>query len=156
MPLSDKKIVAIDDTPSILNFLRISLESLGVHFHSAKTASHGLTLCETVKPDLVVLDLGLPDKEGFDILPHLHSIDPGRDIPVIVLTVRNSQEDRDKAARLGANAYLTKPFEMSALIEHICTQLGTDRPAYMPQYGTREDEEFPYGSRARLQYAVDA
>lgn len=145
MPLSDKKIVVIDDTHSILNFLRISLEALGVSFHGARTATGGLALCETYKPDIVVLDLGLPDKEGFEILPHLHALNKEKEIPVIVLTVRNSQEDREKAAHLGANAYITKPFEMSMLLETICDQLGTERPAYMPAYGTREDEEFPYG-----------
>lgn len=132
MPLSDKKIVAIDDTHSILNFLRISLEALGVEFHGAMTASGGLALCEKVKPDAIVLDLGLPDKEGFDIMPQLNSLNKTPPIPVIVLTVRNSQEDRDKAASLGAGAFVTKPFEMNTLLEVICSQLHIDRPLNLP------------------------
>jgi len=146
MPLSDKSIVAIDDTHSILNFLRISLEAVGVHFHGAMTASGGLALCETHHPDIVVLDLGLPDREGFEILPRLRALNKDREMPVIVLTVRNSQEDRDRALNLGASAYITKPFEMSALLEVICEKLGLPRPAYMPTYGTRADDEFPYGT----------
>ena len=148
MPLTDKRIVAIDDTYSILNFLRISLESIGMKFHGAMTASGGLALCDTYQPDLVVLDLGLPDKEGFDILPRLNSLRKDHKTPVIVLTVRNSQEDRDKATTLGASAYVTKPFEMSRLLEVICDQLGVPRPTYMPGYGTNADAEFPYGTPA--------
>ena len=146
MPLSDKRIVAIDDTHSILNFLRISLEALGVDFHGAMTAAGGLSLCETHKPDIIVLDLGLPDKEGFDILPRLIALNKEKKVPVIVLTVRNSQEDREKAEILGASAYITKPFEMSVLLETICDKLSLERPAYIPPCGTKADEEFPYGA----------
>jgi len=130
MPLSNRTIVAIDDTHSILSFLRISLETLGVHFYGAMTASGGLSLCETHRPDLVVLDLGLPDKEGFDILPRLRTLNKDKNVPVIVLTVRNSQADRDKAAALGAAAYITKPFEMNTLLEVICQQLGLEPKTY--------------------------
>src|SRR5882724_7595621 len=104
MPFMNKHIVAIDDTHSILNFLRISLEALGARFQGAATASGGLALCESDRPDLIVLDLGLPDKEGLDILPRLKRIDRTGNIPVIVLTVRNGREDREMAAKLGASA----------------------------------------------------
>lgn len=137
MLLADKHIVAIDDTHSILNFLRISLESLGARFHGAATASGGLALCESDLPDLIVLDLGLPDKEGFDILPRLKRIGKSGEIPIIVLTVRNSQEDRETAASMGASAYITKPFEMSALLEVIYDKLHITRPGYMPPYDPR-------------------
>jgi two-component system, OmpR family, KDP operon response regulator KdpE len=123
MSLTNRHIVAIDDTHSILNFLRISLEAVGARFHGTATASGGLALCESDKPDLIVLDLGLPDKEGFDILPRLKKIDKNGKVPVIVLTVRNTQEDRDKAASLGASAYITKPFEMDALLDIIYDKL---------------------------------
>lgn len=65
MPLANKHIVAIDDTDSILTLLRISLETEGATFSGAATASGGLAICETKYPDLVILDLGLPDHEGF-------------------------------------------------------------------------------------------
>lgn len=123
MQFQNKHIVVIDDTHSILNFLRISLESLGARFSGAATASGGLALCESEKPDLIVLDLGLPDKEGFDILPRLRRIDRERCVPIIVLTVRNQKEDRDMARNLGANAYITKPFIMSELLDEMRVQL---------------------------------
>jgi DNA-binding response OmpR family regulator len=123
MPLMNKHIVAIDDTHSILNFLRISLEALGAKFQGAATASGGLAMCESDRPDLIVLDLGLPDKEGLDILPRLKRLDKGNAIPIIILTVRNRPEDRELAKSLGACAYITKPFIMNDLIEAIHLQL---------------------------------
>jgi DNA-binding response OmpR family regulator len=128
MQFLNKHIVVIDDTDAILSFLRISLEAMGARFSGAATASGGLALCESEKPDLVVLDLGLPDKEGLDILPRLRRIDKESQIPVIVLTVRNQKEDRDMAKRLGASAYITKPFVMSELIDEIRAQLHLDAP----------------------------
>jgi two-component system KDP operon response regulator KdpE len=129
MSLTNRHIVAIDDTHSILNFLRISLEAVGARFNGMATASGGLALCESDRPDLIVLDLGLPDKEGFDILPRLKRISQKENIPVIVLTVRNTAEDREKAAMLGADAYITKPFEIDALLDAIYEKL--DERHYM-------------------------
>ncbi len=140
MQFLNKHIVVIDDTHSILNFLRISLEALGARFNGAATASGGLALCESEKPDLIVLDLGLPDKEGLDILPRLRRIDKERHVPIIVLTVRNQKEDRDMARMLGASAYLTKPFIMSELIEEMRVQLQLDVVPHL-RLVSAEDEE---------------
>ncbi len=123
--LQGKRILAIDDTPAILTFLRVSLETLGAEFHEAQTASYGLALCEELKPDLIVLDLGLPDKEGMNILPRLKRMDKKSASPiVIVLTVRNEQRYKDMARDLGADAYVTKPFRMENLLELMHEKLG--------------------------------
>src|ERR1700727_1723548 len=119
MPLANKHIVAIDDTHSILTFLRISLEALGATFQGAATASGGMALCETAHPDLVILDLGLPDKEGLRILPRLKHMNKEHELRVVVLTVRKEQETMKAAMDLGADAYVTKPFIMDDLIEVI-------------------------------------
>ncbi len=128
MPFINKHIVAIDDTHSILNFLRISLEAEGARFQGVATASGGLALCETDRPDLIVLDLGLPDKEGFDILPRLKRLDRGGNLPIIVLTVRNGQKDREMAKLLGASAYITKPFVMNDLLDYMRKLLHIEEP----------------------------
>jgi DNA-binding response OmpR family regulator len=120
-------IVAIDDTPSILTFLRISLEAQGYTFHAAATAASGLELCQQIKPDLVILDLGLPDRDGIDILPELKQDTTSKHPPVVVLTVRKEQDMRDKAMQQGADAYLSKPFLMEALLEIIHEKLPTAR-----------------------------
>ena len=71
MTLQGKKIVAIDDTKAILTFLEIFLEGQGTDFYKASTAESGLDTCKIVAPDLVVLDLGLPDKDGLNLLPDI-------------------------------------------------------------------------------------
>lgn len=129
MPLTNKHIVAIDDTHAILTFLRISLEALGASFHGAATAAGGIALCETENPDLIILDLNLPDQEGLKILPRLKHISKERNVPVVVLTVHKEQEARDTAAQLGASAYLTKPFIMDDLLDVIHAQLQLGRGA---------------------------
>lgn len=142
MQLVNKHIIAIDDTHSILSFLRISLETLGARFHGAATASGGLALCEAENPDLIVLDLGLPDKEGLDILPRLKRLNKNRNTPIIILTVRNSPEDRERAKALGASAYMTKPFVMNDLIDVILKELDIETPAY-PSLIEKEKDSGP-------------
>lgn len=132
MPFMNRHIIAIDDTHSILTFLRISLEALGATFYGAATAAGGIALCETEKPDLVILDLGLPDKEGLDIISRLKRIHKERNVPIIVLTVRKEQETMERAHLLGADAYVTKPFIMDDLIEVIREKLQLGRPAERP------------------------
>lgn len=131
MPLMNKHIVVIDDTHSILTFLRISLEALGATFHGAATAAGGIALCEMVNPDLVVLDLGLPDKEGFNILPRIKHLGKRKNVQVIVLTVRKEQGDVEQAAQLGADAYVTKPFVMDDLIAVIYDKLNLPHEAHL-------------------------
>src|SRR5262249_33305002 len=126
----NKHIVAIDDAASVLTFLRVSLEEMGAEFHDAQTAAGGLALCEQIKPDPVVLDLGLPDKEGFTILPQLKRLDTDTHAPVVVvLTVRNDIKYRAMAEALGADAYVTKPFRMEDLVEVIHDKLGIRQSA---------------------------
>lgn len=118
--LTGKKILAIDDALSIRTFLRISLESQNVEFHEAGDGTTGLALVKKIQPDLVVLDLGLPDVDGLDILPIIKNPEDGRPAPrVIVLTVRKENETKDKARELGADAYITKPFLVDELMEAI-------------------------------------
>lgn len=116
--LDGKIILAIDDARSIRTFLRISLESQGVEFHEAGTAREGLALCREVKPDLVVLDLGLPDVDGLTILPEIKAQE-GSVPRVVVLTVRKENEMKERARDLGADDYVTKPFMVDELMEVI-------------------------------------
>ena len=131
MNLSNKCIVVIDDTISILTFLRISLESMGATFHGAATAAGGLSLCESTQPDLVILDLGLPDREGINILPRIKRLVKDGNLPVIVLTAHKEQEILDMAMELGADAYITKPFVVDDLIKTIQAQLQIRQDAHL-------------------------
>lgn len=119
--LAGKHILAIDDTPSIRTFLRISLLSHGAAFHEAATAEEGLAKSLLLQPDIVVLDLGLPDRDGLDILPDIMKTE--KPPAVIILSVRKEQRTRDIAFELGAVGYVTKPFIMEDLLDVIYEQV---------------------------------
>ncbi|MGE0754038.1 MAG: response regulator [Alphaproteobacteria bacterium] len=117
MTLAEKNILVIDDTASIRTFLRISLQAHGAKFHEAGSGEEGIRLCKHVQPDLIVLDLGLPDKDGLDVLPEIKQNDTKP--KVIILSVRKDPVTRSRAAELGADDYMTKPFLMEDLLEVI-------------------------------------
>lgn len=120
MRLANKKILVIDDAASIRTFLRISLQAEGATYFEAATANQGLEICQREHPDLVVLDLGLPDRDGLDILPEIKkSFAANQPPPVVVLTVRREQNIISKAYALGADAYVPKPFLVEDLLEVI-------------------------------------
>jgi DNA-binding response OmpR family regulator len=120
MVLRNHTIVVIDDTISIRTFLRISLEGHGATFYEAGTAEEGLALCAKVGPDVIVLDLGLPDKDGLEIIRELKRLDGHATPPkIIILSVRKEQRTKYLAYALGADGYLSKPFLMEDLIEMI-------------------------------------
>lgn len=117
MFLQGKKILVIEDAFSIRTFLRIALTAHGSIFDESETAERGVDICRQITPDLVVLDLGLPDKDGLEILPIIKKMN--NHTKVIILSVRKEQKIKDKAFELGADAYLTKPFLMEELLELI-------------------------------------
>lgn len=126
MTLKHRKILAIDDTSSIRTFLRISLQAQGAEFFEADTATLGLDMCREIKPDLVVLDLGLPDRDGLDILAEIKQVQEDGYIPkVLILSVRKEARTKEVARSLGANAYMTKPFLVEELLETIDTTLNS-------------------------------
>ncbi len=109
-------IVIIDDEAQIRKILSIALESSGFKIVESETAKDGIVQTATSHPQLVILDIGLPDMDGFSVIKELRS---WTNIPVIILSVRNSEEDIVKALDLGADDYLTKPFNTSELIARI-------------------------------------
>lgn len=119
MLLSKHDILVIDDSPGIRTFLNVSFGRSGARIHEAPNADTALKLFRNVKPDLVILDLGLPDKDGLDLLPDLCAEDTGKQLAIIVLSVRNDTYSRTKALERGAHAYVTKPFMMEELYESI-------------------------------------
>lgn len=123
MELRQKKMLVIDDTAAIRTFLRISLEAQDVKIFEADKGSEGIEICRKEKPDLVVLDLGLPDMDGLNVLNEIKGMFKDYLPLVIILSVRKDQRTIDQAISLGANAYLTKPFIMDDLVEVIREQI---------------------------------
>jgi len=105
-------VLVIDDEVQIRRLLRVALEKLGYAVHEAATGADGLQMVLGKKPDLVLLDLGLPDKDGAAVLAELRSWST---IPVIILSVRNSEEDIVHLLDAGADDYIIKPFNTGEL-----------------------------------------
>ena len=111
-----RKVLVIDDEISICKFLRVSLESGQYEVAEAHTANEGIQSTIAFRPDIVILDLGLPDRSGHDVLKELRSWSK---VPIIILTVQDADEDKVQALDHGADDYLTKPFSVPELMARI-------------------------------------
>jgi two-component system KDP operon response regulator KdpE len=107
------RVLVVDDEPQIRRLLRVSLAAQGYHLVEAGTGEQALTLAATEHPDLVILDLGLPDMDGQEVVRRLRE---WTTIPIIVLSVRDREKDKVQAFDQGADDYVTKPFGMSELM----------------------------------------
>jgi len=121
-------LLVIDDEAQIRKFLRISLSAQGYQVVEAGNGRDGLAQAALAKPDLVVLDLGLPDMDGKDVLAELRE---WSQVPVLVLSVRASEGEKVLALDGGANDYVTKPFaiqEFLARVRVLLRQAGAGEP----------------------------
>jgi two-component system KDP operon response regulator KdpE len=114
--INEGTILIIDDEVQIRRLLEITLSANGYKISEASTGKEGLALAATGHPVLVILDLGLPDSDGLDVLKKLRE---WYQKPIIILSVRNSEDDIIKALDNGANDYLTKPFRTGELLARI-------------------------------------
>jgi two-component system KDP operon response regulator KdpE len=106
----------IEDEAPIRKFLRTGLESQGFQLAEATTAREGLAQAATRAPDLVLLDLGLPDMDGFELVKRLREWST---TPVLILSARGQEKDKIQALDAGADDYITKPFSMGELLARI-------------------------------------
>lgn len=119
------KILVIEDDNYISNFISVSLKKDNYDVLLAKSASEGLFLFSSHHPDIILLDLGLPDKDGLDIIRELRE---SSDIPILVVSARGLEREKIEALDLGANDYITKPFYMGELMARIrVVERGLDR-----------------------------
>lgn len=109
-------ILVIDDEPQIRKFLRISLAANGYEVAEAANAQDGIAAVTASPPDLLILDLGLPDQDGQDVISAVRAVS---DVPIIVLSVRSSEMDKVEALDRGANDYVVKPFGIAELMARI-------------------------------------
>jgi two-component system KDP operon response regulator KdpE len=107
------RVLVVDDEPQILRALRTSLGANGFEVLTAETGEQALAQAAAADPDLVILDLGLPDIDGTEVVRRLRS---WTDVPVIVLSVRSGQDDKIGALDAGADDYVTKPFGVGELL----------------------------------------
>jgi two-component system KDP operon response regulator KdpE len=123
-------ILVIEDDPQIRRFLRATLAAEGYQFHEALTAEEGLAQAAARQPDLVLLDLGLPDHDGFDVIRQIRQ---WSQLPIVVLSARGQEKDKIAALDLGADDYVAKPFAVGELLARI--RAAMRRATSVPQDG---------------------
>jgi two-component system KDP operon response regulator KdpE len=110
------RVLVVDDEPQIRRLLRVSLAAQGYRIVEAGSGDQALTRVAAEQPDLVILDLGLPDMDGQEVVRRLRE---WTKVPIIVLSVRDRENDKVRAFDQGADDYVTKPFGMSELMARI-------------------------------------
>jgi two-component system KDP operon response regulator KdpE len=118
--------ILIEDEPQIRRFVRSALEAEGWVVHEADTAKRGLADAGTRKPDLLVVDLGLPDGDGLDLIRDVRG---WSNVPIVVLSARADETDKIAALDAGADDYLTKPFGVGELLARVRANLRRPRSA---------------------------
>lgn len=110
------RVLIVDDEPQIRRFLRTSLPPHGYDCVEAEDAAGALTAYVKERPDVIVLDLGLPDRDGFSVIQEVRK---EALTPIVILSARDDVEGKVKALELGADDYVTKPFDMSELLARL-------------------------------------
>ena len=118
--MSGARVLMIEDEPEIRRFVRMALESEGLEVFEAATLQRGLIDAATRRPELVVLDLGLPDGDGLDFIREFRGWSPA---PVLVLSAREGEDRKVQALDAGADDYLVKPFGVAELLARVRVQL---------------------------------
>ena len=129
------KVLIIEDAPDIVESISLCFELHWPEVQVIATAEggKGLTLAETGSPDIIILDLGLPDKDGFDVLEAIRAFS---DVPIIIVTARGDEIDRVKGLELGADDYITKPFSHTELLARVKAVL---RRSHITELRTEEE-----------------
>ncbi len=110
------RILIIEDDKYILNFISLSLKTSGYIFDTAKNGIEGMSLFYSNHPDMILLDLGLPDIDGIDIIKSIRMIS---EVPILVVSARGEEREKICALDAGADDYITKPFHMGELLARI-------------------------------------
>jgi two-component system, OmpR family, KDP operon response regulator KdpE len=114
--MSEDKILIVDDEQSIRRFLKVTLSAQGYTVIEAVSGQQAISLTSEQKPDVIILDLGLPDIDGVEVTKLLRQ---WTEVPIIILSVRGSESDKIAALDAGANDYLTKPFGVGELLARL-------------------------------------
>ncbi|MGH1414100.1 MAG: response regulator [Pelagimonas sp.] len=110
------KVLAIDDSRTIRNLLRVSLEGAGFEFHSACDGQEGVEVFPDVDPDVVITDINMPKMDGFGVIDSLRSGPNRTNVPILVLTTESSDDLKSRARGAGATGWIVKPFDDTSLV----------------------------------------
>lgn len=114
-----KKILIVDDEPNIVMSLEYTFKKNNFEVFIARDGQEALDILETAEPHVIILDIMMPNVDGYDTLEQIKRIERLKDTKVIFLTAKNKEKDIEKGLSLGANLYVTKPFSVKKLIEQV-------------------------------------
>lgn len=140
------RILVVEDDPAISSLIRTTLETQEYQFHTAQSGSGGLMEAVSYNPDVVILDLGLPDMDGVDIIKKIRG---WSSMPIIVVSARTEDQDKVDALDAGADDYLTKPFSIDEFLARIRVAL---RRSYSEKAG--EDSSVYINGDLKIDYAA--
>jgi DNA-binding response OmpR family regulator len=121
--MSKKIILAVDDEPNILMSIEFILDMEGYEVHTARDGDDALDVAERVRPDLILLDINMPRKDGYEVCRILRMSENMSGTKVIMLTAKGQTLERKKGLEVGADEYVTKPFSADELLSAIRTCL---------------------------------
>jgi CheY-like chemotaxis protein len=124
---NNKTIMVVDDNPDIITIVRTILEGKGFNVLSASSGAECLEVLKNQKPDLIVLDIMMPEMDGLEVLTRLKAMSEFTNVPVVLLTAKVQYEDVLGGYKLGADYYITKPFTSTQLINGINLLLGENK-----------------------------
>jgi Response regulator containing CheY-like receiver, AAA-type ATPase, and DNA-binding domains len=124
---TQRTIMVVDDNPDIITIVKTILEGKGYHVLSASSGQELLNLLTDGKPDLIILDIMMPEMDGLEVLGRLKAVTDTASIPVILLTAKVQYEDVLGGYKLGADYYITKPFTSTQLVNGINLLLGESK-----------------------------
>ena len=134
--MSNGRILVVEDDPGIRKFLRVALEAQGFDIVESASGRDGAGRAAVATPDLVVLDLGLPDMDGKEVIGRIRE---WSEVPILILSVRQAEEEKVAALDAGANDYVVKPFGIAELLARVRALLRSSRSA------AAADPEIVYG-----------
>ena len=119
MPQSPKKILIVEDEPEIANLVKSYMEKAGFHANTAESGVEALKLIKSERPDLMILDLMLPEMDGIEVCKRIRTVPDTALLPIIMLTAKAEESDTIIGLELGADDYVTKPFSPKALVARV-------------------------------------
>lgn len=126
-----KEVLVVEDDPEINQLVGAYVQHAGYRYRQALDGQTGLRCAREHRPSLIILDIMLPDLDGFEVCDRLRKDDDTRHIPVLMLTALDREEHRQRGRKCGAAAYMTKPFDPDDLLRAVHRHIGSngDKPA---------------------------
>lgn len=141
------KVLVVEDDPAISNLIRTTLDTQNYQYHTAKNGSSAILDAVSYNPDVMILDLGLPDMDGVDIIKKVRS---WSNLPIIVVSARSEDQDKVDALDAGADDYLTKPFSVDEFLARVRVALRRSHTE-----GTAGEESSVYvNGQLKIDYAA--